>query len=197
MPVTTELVPGLDLLLIRDFIDPATCEGILQEMLSAPANAATVYLKDSTGEVEARMRRVSRVLMRPETVALIRRSLLDNRQVIGKHFDLVIEDCEEPQFLRYRTGDFFVAHQDGNTGLIKSSQEEFRKISVSIFLNDQSESARPGTYGGGSLVFHPRHASSYHLHAERGNLAAFRAETTHEVIPVTHGERFAIACWYG
>ena len=31
---------------------------------------------------------------------------------------------------------------------------------------------------------------------EPGTLVAFRSETTHEVTPVTHGERFSIASWY-
>ena len=29
-----------------------------------------------------------------------------------------------------------------------------------------------------------------------GTLVCFRAETTHEVLPVTHGERFTIVSWY-
>jgi predicted 2-oxoglutarate/Fe(II)-dependent dioxygenase YbiX len=29
-----------------------------------------------------------------------------------------------------------------------------------------------------------------------GSLVAFRSETTHEVIPVTHGERFTVVSWY-
>jgi predicted 2-oxoglutarate/Fe(II)-dependent dioxygenase YbiX len=29
-----------------------------------------------------------------------------------------------------------------------------------------------------------------------GTLVAFRAETTHEVTPVTHGERVTIVSWY-
>jgi SM-20-related protein len=29
-----------------------------------------------------------------------------------------------------------------------------------------------------------------------GTLVAYRAETTHEVTPVTHGERFTIVSWF-
>jgi SM-20-related protein len=32
--------------------------------------------------------------------------------------------------------------------------------------------------------------------AAPGTLVAYRAETTHEVTPVTHGERFTIASWF-
>ena len=91
---------------------------------------------------------------------------------------------------------YFVAHQDGNTGMLRSEREE-RKVSAVIFLNIQSETPEPNAYGGGSLLFHPRGASEpFRQTAEGGTLVAFRAETTHEVEPVTHGERFTIASWY-
>ena len=114
----------------------------------------------------------------------------------GEHFGLALKQLEEPQFLRYEAGDYFVAHQDGNTGLLRSEREE-RKVSAVVFLNSQSETPGPDAYGGGSLLFHPRGASEpFRLTAEAGILVAFRAETTHEVEPVTHGERFTIASWY-
>ncbi|HEX8339127.1 MAG TPA: 2OG-Fe(II) oxygenase, partial [Pyrinomonadaceae bacterium] len=107
-----------------------------------------------------------------------------------------LSGLEEPQFLRYGAGDFFVAHQDGNTGMLRSEREA-RKVSAVIFLNDQTETPGPGTYGGGSLVFHPRGAPEpYRLAGEAGTLVAFPAETTHEVEPVTCGERFTVASWY-
>jgi predicted 2-oxoglutarate/Fe(II)-dependent dioxygenase YbiX len=32
--------------------------------------------------------------------------------------------------------------------------------------------------------------------AAPGTLVAYRAETTHEVTPLTHGERFTVATWF-
>jgi predicted 2-oxoglutarate/Fe(II)-dependent dioxygenase YbiX len=196
-PGTASSPKGLDLFLIKDFLDGSTCANIFEEMRAAPANASTVYLNDSSGVVDVRMRSASSLQMRAETVALVRRALLSRIEILANHFGVPLTKCEDPQFLRYRTGDFFVAHQDGNTGLIRSEREQFRKISVSVFLNDESEIPGPQTYGGGSLVFHPWRGDSYHLRSERGTLAAFRSETTHEVIPITHGERYSIACWFG
>jgi predicted 2-oxoglutarate/Fe(II)-dependent dioxygenase YbiX len=49
------------------------------------------------------------------------------------------------------------------------------------------------------LRFAGLYAESYRrveLEAEPGTLVAFRSETTHEVTPVTHGERYTIASWY-
>jgi len=186
-----------DLFLIRNFFEPATCERVLDEMRSAPSAAATVYRDEAVGIVDARVRRVSRLSLKRETVELVMRLLLGQKNAVEEHFGISLKGCEEPQFLRYGIGDFFVAHQDGNTGLIRSQQEEFRKISVSIFLNTESVFPEPGTYCGGTLVFHRLGRDSYGLHGEAGTLVAFRAETTHEVIPVTLGERYAIACWFG
>ena len=112
--------------------------------------------------------------------------LLALKESIEKHFDVVLNECEDPQFLRYREGDFFVAHQDGNTGLLRLETEK-RLISTVIFLSRD--------YSGGSLVFSNLRERNQ-MSAEPGMLVAFRSETTHEVTPVTHGERYTIASWY-
>ena len=67
---------------------------------------------------------------------------------------------------------------------------ERRLISTVIFLSRQAESPGPDVYCGGSLLFT---RFDFHMPAEPGMLVAFRSETTHEVTPVTHGERFSIA----
>ena len=62
--------------------------------------------------------------------------------------------AHEPlQFLRYETGGFFVAHQDGNTPLTRDRTRD-RRISIVIFLNAQTPENLPGGYTGGELVFH-------------------------------------------
>ena len=93
---------------------------------------------------------------------------------------------------------FLFAHQDGNTGLVSLGSEASRRVSVSVFLNRQSEVSEGDAYGGGSLVFSDwRLKEKLELAGEAGTLVAFRSETTHEVIPVTHGERYSIVSWYG
>ena len=123
------------------------------------------------------------------------------REEVGAHFGISLKGCEDPQFLRYRPGDFFVAHQDGNTGLLRSEREQSRKVSIVIFLNQQSEIPEADSYEGGSLVFSEwrpdRHRGQYALPGEAGMLVAFPSETTHEVVPITRGERYSIASWYG
>lgn len=187
------------LLLVRDFFDARECDSLVAELRAAGGGPATVYGRGESGAVDERVRRAARLAPSRETVEFVTRRLSDFKARVEEHFDLKLARCDEPQFLRYREGDFFVAHQDGNTGMLRSEQEA-RRVSVVVFLSRQSDETRAGDYGGGSLVFSDwrpgANRGDFRLSGEPGTLAAFRAETTHEVTPVTHGQRFSIVCWY-
>jgi SM-20-related protein len=177
------------------------CKELITELAVASEDPAQVYGKDDGGSVDVRVRKAMRVTPSAETVDRVRQRLAEARDEIAEHFGRVLSGCEEPQFLRYRKGDFFVAHQDGNTALLRSEREQWRKVSISVFLNSQSELPGPGTYAGGALVFSEwrpdRPRGEFRLAGEEGTLVAFPSETTHEVIPVTRGERYAVVSWYG
>lgn len=165
-------------------------------MSSAAARAAVTYGKGDAA-VDERVRRVSRVSVSKKTTVSVAERLAQQRDPISQHFGISLANLEEPQFLRYRIGDFFVAHQDGNTGLVNLDTDRTRRISVSIFLNNQSVTPEPDTYGGGSLAFSDwRTGSRHEVAGEAGMLVAFRSELTHEVTQVTQGERFAVVSWY-
>src|SRR5688572_17633384 len=190
-----------DLYTIRDFLDAEACAEVLAEMRRAPVGAATVYGRGASGAVDERVRKAARLAPSGETVERVRQRLSEHLAEVGEHFGLRLGACEEPQFLRYRVGDFFVAHQDGNTGMLLSEREQRRKVSVVVFLNRRAEAPAAGAYGGGALVFSDWRGGGGRVelpfNGEPGTLVAFRSETTHEVLPVTHGERFTIASWYG
>ena len=187
-----------DLHLVRSFLDPATCRELMVEMRRSPAASALTYGQGASGAVNERVRKVERIMPSGVTVKHVTQRLMEYREQTREHFGINLSSCEVPQFLRYRVGDFFVAHQDGNTGLISLDTDRSRRISVTIFLNRQTESPELDTYCGGSLVFSDwRDDRKFALPGEAGTLVAFRSETTHEVLPVTHGERFAIVSWYG
>jgi len=194
-----ELAAGLELFLDGAFFDARECEALLAELRASRGVAATVYDRDAPGSVDERVRRTARLKPSRETVEFVRRRLDESAPALEEHFRVTLGSCEEPQFLRYDAGGFFVAHQDGGTGLIRS-ERELRKVSVVVFLNRQTGGDEPGTYRGGSLVLHARLISSEDerlpLACEPGTLAAFRPATTHEVLPVTGGERYTIACWF-
>ena len=192
---------SFDLYTVASFFDAKTCGEIISELRRSPDSSATVYGRGDSGAVDERVRKAARVMPSSETVELVTRRLRDCRDEVGAHFGIMLSLCEEPQFLRYRVGDFFVAHQDGNTGMLLSEREQSRKISSIIFLNDQSETPEGEAYCGGSLVFSDWRAKpgpkELRLPGEAGTLVTFRSETTHEVLPVTHGERYSIVSWFG
>lgn len=202
MSEDSELATRFELLLVRDFFDARTCEEIIAEMRSARGGPATVYSEGATSPVNEKLRKTTRRMLSQPTSEFVRQRLLEQKGTVERHFRIRLSDCEEPQFLFYKEGDFFVPHQDGNSEQLEFDHLRVRRISVVVFLSRQSSEPGPDTYCGGSLVFlEPgsganREGLGYHLTGETGLLVAFRSETTHEVRPVTHGERYSIVCWY-
>jgi SM-20-related protein len=175
------------MLLVEDFVDPAP---LLAELRAAGGTDAPVYGAASGGRVAFAVRRTTRVAA-PENV---RDSVLQRldavRPRLEQHFDVTLGAIEEPQFLRYDDGDYFVAHQDGNTPLLLLDRQQGRLISIVIFLSDRED------YDGGELVMHGPRMERHPVPARAGTLVAFRAETTHEVTPVTRGPRYTVATWF-
>jgi SM-20-related protein len=189
-----------DLFMVKGFLEPEICRQLIDELRHCQSAPATVYGMGKASAVDERVRKVNRLIPSQATVDYVREQLLNCRSEIEDHFGVNLNNCEEPQFLRYCVGDFFVAHQDGNTGLLFDEREQRRKISIVIILNRQSEAGESDTFCGGSLVFsewRPGYKSGrLELTGEAGRLVTFRAEITHEVIPVTQGERYSIVSWY-
>lgn len=182
--------PGL---LIEAFLDPPTLDAVLAEARAAAGAAATV--QGHRTEVATRVRHATQLAVSDATRRLVGRRLSDVTPSLVERFGVALSAHEPLQFLRYETGGFFVAHQDGNTPLIRDRTLD-RRISIVIFLNAQTP--LPGGYTGGELVFHapyPRGDERQAVTGAPGALLAFRSETTHEVTMVSGGERYTIVTW--
>jgi SM-20-related protein len=188
-----------DLYVLKGFFDERTCREIVAEMNSVASGPATIYGQGPSGSIDERVRKAVSQMPARKTIEAARSRLVECKRQVEEHFSVRLTSCEEPQFLRYGVGDFFVAHQDGNTGMLRLDSEA-RRVSLVIFLSRQAESPEAGAYCGGSLVFHdwraPEGHREFRLAGEVGTLVAFRSETTHEVTPVTYGERHSIASWF-
>jgi SM-20-related protein len=188
----TKLWP--DLFIVKHFFEPLVCARLVAELKSIQGSASIVYGREQSGAVDQGTRKSLRLTPSSETAQLVIERLLACMETVSEHFGVELNECEEPQFLRYREGDFFVAHQDGNTGLLRLDTE-LRRVSTVIFLSQESELPGPDVHCGGSLVF-SNLRERFRMSAEPGTLVAFRSETTHEVTPVTYGERYSIVSWY-
>jgi predicted 2-oxoglutarate/Fe(II)-dependent dioxygenase YbiX len=180
-----------DMLVLPDFLDASTCAEILGELRNAPVAQATVYGTSAAGTIDRGTRSTKAVAASRALHERLRAKIEAALPRLAAHFATTLDSIESLQFLRYGVGDFFVAHQDGNTPLIHD-ETRHRKVSIVIFLS------RCGDYDGGSLTFHgpyPDFDAREEAAAEAGSLLAFRSETTHEVTPLTHGERFTVATW--
>lgn len=194
---TSDLAAHFGLFLRRQFIDPETCARIIAEARYAPTTQAPVYLEGSSELVHQTVRKATSMHPSDETISLIQDRLFQQIPVLAEHFKISLTDCEKPQFLVYRAGDFFVRHQDGNSDNLEFDHLRVRKISIVIFLNDATMETRAGTFSGGALLFCQEGDAqteplSFPLWGETGLLVAFASHTLHEVTPVTAGERFTI-----
>src|SRR5438270_47475 len=123
------------------------CEEIVSELRTAQGAAASVYGKSAAGAVDPAVRKATRLAAPDDTRNRVMARIDELKPAIEQHFNVALNEIENPQFLRYVTGDYFVAHQDGNTPLLRDDSR-FRKISVIVFLSD------PSAYDGGSLLVH-------------------------------------------
>jgi SM-20-related protein len=191
-----------NLFLLPGFLDPKSCADIKKELNASPTTPAPVYIEGSTDLVHENVRRTTSLHPSDETITQIHDRLYQQKAALEKHFDLKLVDCERPQFLRYRQGDFFVRHQDGNTEQLEFDHLRVRRISIVVFLNDSSTDPEVDKFCGGSLNFYANddvpvsESSVFSLKGETGLLVAFAADTIHEVIPVACGERFTIISWF-
>lgn len=186
----------------RDFLNSHACASIRSEAYSSPTTQAPVYIEGSTELVHETVRKTTSFHPDAETISNIHDQLLQQKSFLEEYFRQQLTDCERPQFLHYREGDFFVRHQDGNTEQLEFDHLKIRRISIVVFLNGFSTEPKADTFDGGQLNFYDKDDNSaaepwiFSLKGEAGLLVAFTADAVHEVKPVTRGERFTIISWF-
>jgi predicted 2-oxoglutarate/Fe(II)-dependent dioxygenase YbiX len=97
-----------------------------------------------------RQRKAKRVKPPALVKRLVAERLGELRPPLQEKFGVSLGCFEPPTFLVYRPRGFHQAHHDAEPDA--SEEIARRKVSVVVFLNNQSEEPQEGTYGGGSLV---------------------------------------------
>ncbi len=200
---SADFVKRLGIFVVRDFIDRPTCAALRAASRAAEATPATIYSGSEVRELDVDSRRTLRAHVSDDLVTNMRTRVLALMPEVARHFNVSLTGCQDPQFLVYREGDFFSKHADAGDDSDDPDTVRERKISVVVFLSDETvEAAADGAHRGGSLVFYnliddPRLAArGVPLTAEQGLLVAFRADTWHRVNVVTAGERHSIVAWF-
>ena len=121
------------------------------------------------------------------------------RGMLQAHFQIPLEGFQRPRLLRYRPGDFFVAHQDSDAEGPQWLRD--RKITAVVFVNGQ-DGTRGEDYRGGTLTLYRLSEelsgddARTRVQGEPGLLVAFRASLFHEVARITRGERLSMVTWF-
>lgn len=193
----SEAVPAdhFNLFLLPNFLDAEACASLKAELAESPTTQAPVYIQGTEGTIHETVRKTTSLHPADETFTRVHQRLLEQTAALSQHFSESLIDCEPPQFLRYEKGDFFVRHQDGNPRQDEFDHLRVRRISIVVFLNGFSAEPQLDSYTGGVLKFYDE-SKEFGLQGETGLLVAFTADTFHEVLPVTNGERFTIITWF-
>lgn len=178
----------MNFFMVEDFLDAAACADLCRVMETSPASVAKVMMEnEGIVTVDQKLRSTRRVEVGDEVSTEFVASLDGIRARAGTHFGFELSATERPQFLVYREGDFFLRHLD------RDARNDYgRAVSVIVFLNDD--------YTGGELMFYGGVGDKrldLKLPPSRGLLVGFRSDWMHEVLPVTHGERFTVVSWFG
>src|SRR5215831_3483487 len=191
----------LGLFVIEGFFDADLCQRVLHEVQSAtqiPVSVLDGYTFEE--RVKEDTRRTRRGTVGATSERLVESRLAAVKPSLESHFGVTLEGCEKAQFLVYGEGDFFRPHRDRDDEPGKPRYIRDRKVSVTIFLNDERTGAP--AYRGGALTFYglitdPRWEKyGFPLTGEAGTMVAFRSDVLHEVAPVDEGHRYSVVTWF-
>ena len=103
------------------------------------------------------------------------------------HYELSKCDVEGVQLSKYGIGQFYYKHMDFNGD--QATKSHTRKLSMSVQLSDENN------YEGGDLIiyFGGKHFVSPRV---KGSVIVFDSRLTHEVTPITRGERYSLVKWF-
>ena len=94
---------------------------------------------------------------------------------------------EGVQLSRYTLGQFYNKHVDFNGN--SNTKSYTRKLSMSVQLSDEN------SYEGGDLIIFYS-GEKYIAPKVKGTVIVFDSRLTHEVTPITKGERYSLVKWF-
>jgi len=168
-------------LLIRRFLDLATCGVVRAGMDAGTADPAEV-LDAGIGQRED-VRRAASIDVEPSVLDAVECQLDAARDQVSAFFGIALTGREGAGFLRYGPGGFYRPHRD-RAEVAAWPGAARRRVTAVVFLNSTEFTGGVLRVGGQPVI------------PETGMLAAFLAETVHEVTPVYGGVRDTVVDWY-
>lgn len=187
---------------IKEFLDLDLCHILQSAMCVSPSAGSAPVTAEGIESVDEAIRRTKLIRVSDDIINLIMDRLKAVKPQIEEHFQITLDDCENPQFLAYKKGDFFKLHTDRSTSSSAQKYAQQRRVSVVIFLNGKSSQSQEAIYTGGLLILYGLiqqknwEKYGFNLQGEPGLLIAFASEVYHEVTPVTQGVRYTIVSWF-
>jgi predicted 2-oxoglutarate/Fe(II)-dependent dioxygenase YbiX len=203
--VGAEFLGRFGIFVSRDFLDASTCRQVREQMSLAGSKVATVGATQGGGDeaVDEEYRRTKMAQVPESTRSHVEERLLEVKPELEARFAVQLGRCQTPQFLIYREGDFFRPHRDNQDDPESPDWLKERRVSLVVFLNDQSDDAAEGGFSGGSLNFYGLLGQGsggekigLPVEARAGLLVAFRSDVVHGVSEVTRGRRFTVVSWF-
>jgi SM-20-related protein len=197
-----EYATKVGLLVRRKFLSPQLCESVCAHIHAAPREAGTILLGDRP-VIDEHTRKAKHAVVPTSVRQPVADRLYALMPQISEHLGVSVSGLRDLQFLRYDKGDFFAFHRDRDDRVADEPQRvRERQVSAVVFLNQESASTAAGTYGGGELQFYmpdliPGYRrAKFSFPAAPGTLVAFNPQVLHQVLPVTHGQRYTIVTWF-
>jgi SM-20-related protein len=197
-----ELFAKLGLFVRPGFLD-GEARSAARQIAAASAHEAAKVLRGNEDDVlYLDSRRSTVALVDSATKERVRQRFLAVMPEIAAHFGEPLSRCETPKFLVYREGDYFKPHHDSTDRTDAPVTIQRRRVSAVVFLNGQAPAPDAPSYQGGGLVFYGLFggdrgsAVGLEFEAQPGTLVAFRANTLHEVTPISGGERYTLVTWF-
>lgn len=201
--------PAVDVFLRPDFLSDAECTRLAAEMDRAPHLEGGVRETDrpEADSIDRTGRSAFECAVPDQTVDSIAQRICALAPQLAERFGETLGEYETPHFVVYAPGDFYRPHRDLYSDVAVPDPIARRRVAVVVFLNDALGTSHPGDieprgtverYAGGVLRLCSHEAQEFAdrdawaVPARRGLLVAFRADTWHEVTPITAGRRYTI-----
>jgi SM-20-related protein len=189
---TADFFTQFGFLIFRGFFSEELCSSLSSEINEGCIDSAPEVVQNGVLVLDETSRKTDIVKVSAESESLVRTRVLELMPKLSDHFVEPLTECSTLRFLRYNEGHFFGLHRDSGTYHEPPKNEWERKLSATIFLNEESEDPGQTGFQGGSLVFYLSGSTGVPLKAETGMLVAFRADIVHEVKPIIRGKRYSI-----